>query len=71
MLCINYIFLEERPRNLIMEVFKGTSFRVKDKGAKEKLSDKYTKMRQHDVATFIRLFSYCRLPSIPEKVLPP
>ena len=40
-----------------MELFKGTVIKIK--GSKEKLSDKYTKMRQHDVGTFSKLLQYC------------
>lgn len=31
LLCINYVFLEEKPKNLIKEVFKNITIKVKDK----------------------------------------
>lgn len=61
LLCINYVFLEEKPKNLIMELFKTITIKVKDKQQREKLSDKYLKLRQNDEGTFSRLFHHCIL----------
>jgi hypothetical protein len=70
LLCLNYIFLEEKPKNLIMEVFKTTTIKLKDKQLREKLSDKYAKLRQNDVGTFSKLFQVVALSSINGNVPP-
>lgn len=72
LLCLDYIFLEERPKPLILEVFKATTIKLKENKQKEKLSDKYAKLRQNDQGTFTKLFQFCALPSISATVtLPP
>lgn len=54
-----------------MEVFKTTTIKLKDK-VREKLSDKYAKLRQNDVGTFSKLFQVVALSSINANVhLPP
>ncbi len=47
-----------------MEVFKATTIKLKDKQNRERLADKYTKLRQNDVSTFIKVFQHCSLPSV-------
>jgi hypothetical protein len=64
LLCLSYIFLEEKPKTVIMEVFKATTIKLKDKQNRERLADKYTKLRQNDVSTFVKLFQHCSLPSV-------
>lgn len=64
LLCLSYIFLEEKPKTIIMEVFKATTIKLKHKQHRERLADKYAKLRQNDVSTFIKLFQHCSLPSV-------
>lgn len=64
LLCIDYIFLEERPKSVVYEVFKNTLIKVKDRQGKEKISDKYFKLKQNDTVTFSRLFNHCFMPVI-------
>jgi hypothetical protein len=52
-----------------MEVFKATTIKLKDKQQREKLSDKYAKLKQNDVGTFSKLFQHCALPSISTNVI--
>jgi hypothetical protein len=68
LLCLSYIFLEEKPKTIIQEIFKSTTIKLKDKVNKEKLSDKYTKLRQNDVGTFNKIFQHSSLPSINTQV---
>jgi hypothetical protein len=56
--------LEEKPKNIIMEVFKSTTLKLRDKQHRERLADKYTKLRQNDSNTFVKLFQHSSLPSI-------
>ena len=58
LLCLSYIMLEEKPKAMILELFKGTSLK-KEKNQKEKLVDKYLKLKQGDVGTFAKLFDIC------------
>lgn len=62
LLCISYIFLEEQPKSIVMEIFKNTALKFKDKKEKEKLLDKYFKLKQNDQQTFTKLFNHCCLP---------
>jgi hypothetical protein len=64
LLCLSYIFLEEKPKNIIMEVFKSTTLKLRDKQHRERLADKYTKLRQNDSNTFVKLFQHSSLPYI-------
>ena len=64
LLCLSYIFLEERPKNVIMEVFRATTLKFKDKQHRERIADKYTKLKQNDQGTFLKLFAHCSLPSL-------
>lgn len=61
-LCMSYIFLEEQPKSIIIEIFKNTLLKVKDKKEKERLLDKYYKLKQNDQQTFTKLFNHCCLP---------
>lgn len=49
---------------MIMEVFRATTLKFKDKQHRERIADKYTKLKQNDQGTFIKLFSHCALPSL-------
>ncbi len=49
---------------MIMEVFKATTIKLKDKQHRERLADKYAKLRQNDTSTFLKLFQHCALPSV-------
>ena len=53
-----------------MDVFKNTAIKVKDR-QKEKLSDKYFKIKQNDNSTFQKLFSFCCLPVINSNTVHP
>lgn len=68
LLCLSYIFLEEKPKTIILEVFKATTLKLKDKQHRERLADKYTKLRQNDTSTFLKLFQHCALPSLTTSV---
>ena len=59
LLCINYVFLEEKPKGPIMDVFKNTTFKLKDKQS-ERISDSFFKMKQNDTKTFLKLISIMR-----------
>ena len=63
-LCLSYIFLEEQPKSLMMEVFKSTAVKLKDGKDKERILDKYYKLKQNDHNTFSKLFNHCCLPVI-------
>lgn len=52
-----------------MEIFKTTTIKLKDKQIKEKLWDKYFKLKQNDQSTFLKLYQHCALPSIAIHVL--
>jgi hypothetical protein len=67
LLSIIYIFLEEKPKKNIMEIFKMTFIRTKDKQYKEKISDKYHKMKQNDSVAFIKLFNISSVALIGQK----
>lgn len=45
-----------------MDIFKNTALKFKDKKEKEKLIDKYYKLKQNDQQTFTKLFNHCCLP---------
>lgn len=45
-----------------MDIFKNTALKFKDKKEKEKLLDKYYKLKQNDQQTFTKLFNHCCLP---------
>lgn len=45
-----------------MDIFKNTSLRFKDKKEKERLLDKFYKLKQNDQQTFTKLFNHCCLP---------
>lgn len=47
-----------------MEIFRNTAVRTKEKQYKQKISDKYHKLRQHDYNSFMKLFNYSSLPLI-------
>ena len=57
LLCLTYIFLEEKPKTTLMEIFKNCSFKAKDREGREKVSECFSKMKQNDVATFTRVFT--------------
>lgn len=57
LLCINYIFLEEKPKASIMDSFKNLNIRI-TKESKDKISDSFYKMKQHDLNTFSRIFAH-------------
>lgn len=56
--CINYIYLEEKPKTAFLEIFKNTNVKTKEKEARDKISDCFFKLKQNDSATFWRLFSF-------------
>lgn len=45
-----------------MDIFKNTALKFKDKKEKERLIDKYYKLKQNDQQTFTKLFNHCCLP---------
>ena len=62
LLCLSYIFLEEKPKPIMMELFKSLSLK-KEKNHKEKLSDKYNRLKQNDSVTFNKLAQLVLFPS--------
>ena len=57
LLCINYIFLEEKPKSSIMDSFKNLNIRI-TKDSKDKISDCFSKMKQQDFNTFNKIFAF-------------
>lgn len=68
LLCLDYIFLEEKPKLIVMEIFKTINIKLREKQSKEKLSDKYYKLKQNDQGTFTKLYQHCALTSISANV---
>lgn len=69
LLCINYIFLEEKPKSSTLENFKSLSIKTRD--SKDKISDSFSKMKQQDISTFLRLFNFVIADYQIADVLPP
>ena len=57
LLCLNFIFLEEKPKSTIMDIFKNIIIRQKDKQSSEKVLDSFYKLKQNDTKTMEKLFA--------------